>query len=210
MSSVVVGGSEDTLLVTFSNYGIPSVWQTYDGGENWSDISGNLPDMPIRWAIYHPQNTQKVMLATEIGIWSTKQAGSIFVIWEHDAILPNVRVDMLQSRKSDNHILAATHGRGLFLSTGATKVNSSPLNSPEGKLLIFPNPASDYISLQLGLESGNQLRIMIYNASGKLIREEHLSEGDIQISLDGMAAGSYVLWAKAGSKYYSQTFIKKE
>ncbi len=32
VSSIAVGGSEDTLIATFSNYGVPSVWQTYNGG----------------------------------------------------------------------------------------------------------------------------------------------------------------------------------
>ena len=50
-----IGNSEDTLLVTFSNYGIPSVFTSYDGGQNWTNCEGNLPDMPIRWGIFHPK-----------------------------------------------------------------------------------------------------------------------------------------------------------
>ncbi|MCB0807134.1 MAG: hypothetical protein KDC05_15155, partial [Bacteroidales bacterium] len=50
LSCIALGGSEDTLLVTFSNYGVPSVWQTFDDANTWTDISGNLPDMPVRWA----------------------------------------------------------------------------------------------------------------------------------------------------------------
>jgi len=66
ISCIAIGGSEDTLLVTFSNYGVPSVWQSSDGGNTWIDKSGNLPDMPIRWAVFHPQNSNQAMLATEI------------------------------------------------------------------------------------------------------------------------------------------------
>jgi len=98
LSSMDIGGSEDTLVVTFSNYGVPSVWQTYDGGSVWSNISGNLPDMPIRWAIYHLQNSQQIMLATEVGVWTTIKGGSEEVVWEPDSNMPNVRVDMLQMR----------------------------------------------------------------------------------------------------------------
>jgi len=76
ISSVAIGGSEDTLLVTFSNYGVPSVWQTYDGGIFWEDVSSNLPDMPIRWAVYHPQNALQIMLATELGIWGTNDGSA--------------------------------------------------------------------------------------------------------------------------------------
>ena len=113
LSSTDIGGSEDTLLVTFSNYGVPSVWQTYDGGLNWVDISGNLPDMPIRWCLYHPENSKQIMLATEIGIWTTLAAHVDEVNWAPDPGMANVRIDMLQMRDADNTVLAATHGRGL-------------------------------------------------------------------------------------------------
>ncbi|MEZ5195484.1 MAG: hypothetical protein R2764_03535 [Bacteroidales bacterium] len=118
LSSLAFGKSEDTLMVTFTNFGIPSVWQTYNGGFSWENIEGNLPDMPIRWCLYHPQNSKQVMLATEIGIWTTNDAGSDDVIWEPDAGMPNVRIDMIKLRPQDNRVLAATHGRGFMYTIG--------------------------------------------------------------------------------------------
>ena len=69
ISCIAIGGSEDTLMVTFSNYGIPSVWQSYNGGQTWQDMEGNLPDMPIRWALYQQQDSKIALLATETGVW---------------------------------------------------------------------------------------------------------------------------------------------
>ncbi|MCD4745922.1 MAG: PKD domain-containing protein [Bacteroidales bacterium] len=118
ISCVAIGGSEDTILVTFSNYGVPSVWQTYDGGNSWDMKEGNLPDMPVRWAVYHPQNSLQALLATEIGVWSTNDLSENDVVWEPDINgFANVRVDMLQLREADNTVLAATHGRGFFYAT---------------------------------------------------------------------------------------------
>jgi len=115
ISCIAIGGSEDTLLVTFSNYGVSSVWQTYDGGTTWQEKESNLPDMPIRWAIYHPQNSLQAMLATEIGIWTTTNLNSPEPVWIPSVEgMANVRVDMLKVRTSDNTVLAATQGRGLF------------------------------------------------------------------------------------------------
>lgn len=115
ISCVAVGGSEDTLLVTFSNYGVPKIWQTYNGGLNWHNKTGNLPDMPVRWAIYHPDNAREALIATELGVWRTTNLDSEDVTWEPEINgMANVRVDMLQMRNSDHTILAASHGRGLF------------------------------------------------------------------------------------------------
>ncbi len=71
VSAVSVGGSDDTLLVSFSNYGVSSIWLTYDGGNEWMEKQGNLPDMPVRWALLHPENAGQAMIATETGVWIT-------------------------------------------------------------------------------------------------------------------------------------------
>ncbi len=115
VSCIAFGGSEDTILLTFSNYGVSSVWQSYNAATTWEEKEGNLPDMPVRWAVYQPQNARAAMLATEIGIWTSNNLHCQEVIWQPDNEgLANVRVDMLQIRKSDNTILAATHGRGFY------------------------------------------------------------------------------------------------
>ena len=74
----------------------------------------NLPDMPIRWGIFHPEDNNYVLLATEIGVWETSNFQSNTPNWvPSDNGLGNVRVDMLAIR-SDNMVVAASHGRGLF------------------------------------------------------------------------------------------------
>ena len=70
--------------------------------------------MPIRWGIFHPENSNFVLLATEIGAWQTSTFHNALPDWiPSDNGLGNVRIDMLSVR-SDNMVLAASHGRGLF------------------------------------------------------------------------------------------------
>ncbi len=114
ISSIDVGQNEDEILVTFSNYGVSSIWYTQNGGNSWIEKESNLPDMPIRWGIFHPENTNYILLGTEIGAWETSNFLSNEVLWTpSDNGLGNVRVDMLAIR-SDNMVVAASHGRGLF------------------------------------------------------------------------------------------------
>ncbi len=103
------------VLVTFSNYGVNSVWETTDGGANWTNVEGNLPDMPVRWALFNPNNTNQALLATELGVWSTDNLNGNLTDWQPSNVgMANVRTDMLQIRTSDKLVIAATHGRGLF------------------------------------------------------------------------------------------------
>lgn len=113
----VENGNDNHLLVTYSNYGVNSVWESLNGGTSWTSVEGNLPDMPIYWAIFNPNNTDQALIATELGVWSTDNLNGGGTVWgPSNTGLANVRVDMLQIRTSDKLVAAATHGRGLFTS----------------------------------------------------------------------------------------------
>ncbi len=126
VSCVEIGGSEDTLLTTFSNYGIASVWYSTDGGASWADKEGDLPDMPVRWALFNPNDSKEVILATEIGTWATSDITAGSPTWTpSNTGLANVRVDMLQMRDSDFEVIAATHGRGMYSSRAFSSIASA-------------------------------------------------------------------------------------
>ncbi|MGB0427634.1 MAG: T9SS type A sorting domain-containing protein, partial [Flavobacteriales bacterium] len=132
VSGIDFGESEDELLVSFSNYGVQSVWYTTDGGETWRDIEGNLPNIPVRSCLFNPFDRQQVLIATELGIWFCNDIHQNEPHWEqiNDGI-PNVRVDMLRGDRQTGKILAATHGRGLFTSTFIDLISfKSLLNAP--------------------------------------------------------------------------------
>lgn len=120
VSSVEVGANDNHLLVTYSNYGVTSVWETTDGGTTWYSKEGNLPDIPIRWAIYNPDNRNQVLLATELGVWTTDNFGpgtNSAPMWGASNMnLAHTRCTMLKYRPADKMVVVSTHGRGLFTS----------------------------------------------------------------------------------------------
>lgn len=114
MSCINTGSSDNYLVATFSSYGVSHVWTSANGGTTWTNISGNLPDIPVRWAMFDPQNNSKMFLATEAGVFYTDAINGSSTVWTSDIGFPLVRTDMLKFRLSDNTVVAATHGRGLF------------------------------------------------------------------------------------------------
>jgi len=119
ISSIAFGLSDQDLLATISNYGVKSLWLSHDGGKNWRSVEGDLPDMPVYWAIFNPYNYQEVIIATEVGVWYCADIDASNPSWiTSNNGLANTRVEMLQMRASDGQILAATHGRGLFTNAG--------------------------------------------------------------------------------------------
>lgn len=124
VSSIDLAGSEDRMLVTFSNYGVSSVWLTEDGGATWSDLDTGrgLPDMPIWWGIVNPANPDQIFLATEAGLW-TMSGASGGAQWTASPGIPTTRVVMLEYRHADGRLLVATHGRGLWTATLSTEID---------------------------------------------------------------------------------------
>lgn len=104
----------DRMLCTYSNFGIESVYYSENGGENWRSIEGNLPDIPVRWGIFNPGLKEEVIIATEVGIWKGATSQSQ-VEWENiSGSIGLGRVNMLKFRESDQQVLAASYGKGLF------------------------------------------------------------------------------------------------
>jgi hypothetical protein len=114
VSSIAIGTDDNHLIATFSNYGAQHVWMTTNGGSSWTNISGTIPDIPVRWAIFYPNDNDKALIATEMGVFETADINSSSTVWAQDPSFPIVKTNMLQYRPSDGTIIAATHGRGIF------------------------------------------------------------------------------------------------
>ena len=201
ISCVAVGGSEDTLLVTFSNYGVSSVWQTYNGGQTWREVEGNLPDMPVRWAIYHPQNTKQALIATELGVWSTCNLNETNVVWTPQTTgMANVRVDMLTLRESDNTVLAASHGRGLFTCIFNKDINTSnhELTESDNPIAVFTNQQS----IVFTLPDQHAAEYRIYALSGREVMNGKLQSGSSMQTIEtgNLPHGVYLVKVQSSNR----------
>jgi Secretion system C-terminal sorting domain len=121
-------GNASHILITLSNYGVQSVWESTDLGANWTSLDNNgvnLPDVPVRWGMFIPSGitqtpaspaaTNGILIATELGVWGATTSSGTTTAWaQNGGTMGNVRVDMLKRRGVDNVVVAATHGRGLF------------------------------------------------------------------------------------------------
>jgi len=123
ISNVAFGTNDNNLIASVSNYGANHVLVSTDGGANWTNISGNLPDMPVRWAIFKAGTNSAAFIATEAGVWETAAIAGAATVWVADPTFPTVRVDMLRYRPSDGLIAAATHGRGIWTTAVPTAAN---------------------------------------------------------------------------------------
>lgn len=122
VSCIDFGTDENTIIVTKSNYNIKSVFYATNAnagtGTTWvsKDETGyGLPNIPVRYALINPKNTKEVLLATELGVFSTTDITAANPDWkETNEALARVRCDALKYRASDATLIVGTHGRGIF------------------------------------------------------------------------------------------------
>jgi len=207
ISCIAIGGSEDSLLVTFSNYGVSSIWKTYDGGDNWMEAEGNLPDMPVRWALFHPYSSNVAMIATELGIWTCNDLSVESPVWvPQNNGLANVRVDQLDMRANDLTVLAASHGRGLFTTTFDYNIVGLNEITDENQIEIYPNPSNGqfYVDFQNVSEEVKELQIV--DLQGKVIYKTNQNSKKIFVDISNYSKGIYVLQLKTS---FNNHYTKK-
>ena len=207
ISSIDIGASDNQILATISNYGATSVFETYGGGGSnaWNSIEGDLPDIPVRGGLYNKDNYNQVIVATDLGTWTSDDVSVSSPSWNpsNDG-LANVRVDML-AKRSDGSMAAGTHGRGMFFSTGFT--STAPLNAaftPDKTSGVFPltisfndrstgSPSTWSWDFGDGTTSTDQSPSHTYTAAGKYNVSLSISDGTNSDS----TTKNEIVWATA-------------
>ncbi len=115
--------SPNWIYATFGSFSGDNIYRTTDNGATWTDITGppmtGLPAVPVRSLVYHPRNPNLLYVGTEVGVFSSDDAGAT---WEVPQGGPaNVSVDELFWMGND--LIAATHGRGLYRASGGIYVD---------------------------------------------------------------------------------------
>ncbi len=112
----------NTAYATFSgfNANTPSrpghVFKTTNGlsgSPTWTDITGDLPDVPANCIALDPSGT--IYLGTDIGVFQSSNGGTN---WTYDNdTFPTVAVFGLERNPNTGQLVAATHGRGMYQHT---------------------------------------------------------------------------------------------
>ena len=107
-----------TVYIAFSGFsrkwtegpgaGYGHLWKTTDGGTNWSDVSGNLPDVPLTTLIVRGSN---IIAGSDLAVLISSNAGAS---WSRLGANFPVTTVMDLTIGPDSLLYAATHGRGIW------------------------------------------------------------------------------------------------
>lgn len=144
-------------IVVLSNYNVPSIWHTTDGGNSWENIEGNLNLQSIRSATMIPAEGGTVyVVGTSTGIYSTQQLNGTSTSWGQEGVndLGFAVTERVDSR-SNGDIAAGTHGRGMYLgsfqgSTSFPFITVSPSEAKAGETITLTSNNFDFSSTPSG------------------------------------------------------------
>lgn len=101
------------------------VFKTSDGGQTWTNISSNLPDIPANSIIQDPSDPKVLYVGTDVGPYVSTDDGAT---WNPMGTgFPIVTVWQLALNSFTRQIVAGTHGRGAWKITDVTPTTQPAL-----------------------------------------------------------------------------------
>jgi hypothetical protein len=214
------------VMVSFSNYGVQSLFHTTDGGTTWTAVGGNLEQFPdgsgngpsVRCTKKLFFQGEKIIFAgTSCGLFSTRELKGDSTVWVKEGAMSigNVIVDDIDARQTDGFIAIGTHGNGVY----STWFNpSAGIDETHGNQSftvgdIFPNPVQDFALVEIGSKLSGNLKISLYSNSGKLVQtypDKTIYPGHQTLSLPfgDLTAGIYYLMLNDGKSVVAKKIIK--
>ena len=201
------------------------VFRSSDAGANWSNISRNLPNIPINILVQDRQALNNAVYAgTDIGVYYTNDSLNSWILYSKE--LPNVIVSDLQIHKGSRKLVASTFGRGLWNSSLIDTIHIWPedtmkkpdpkdTNDPKDPVVIleqnktndsywiFPNPSNGQVQLEYSRSTKGPVKFDLIDVMGQVVWRDQfeLNNGEGQRILQfNVLPGNYYLRINDGPK----------
>ena len=211
---------ENTAYVTFTGlkWADPEahVFKTTDAGANWTDISSNLPAVPINaLAVDHIDNNF-LFVGTDLGVYYSDNKGES---WDYlDSELPLVSIYDLKIHPTDHYLAIGTHARSIYKMDLTTLVDihedyAQIDNSGIQFVQNYPNPFRSETKIAFVLAKKSHVTIEVFDLKGAKVASlmnNTLNRGDHSVVWSGcdrsglrLPEASYICKIVAGN--FSET-----
>ncbi|MEI7980742.1 MAG: T9SS type A sorting domain-containing protein, partial [Bacteroidota bacterium] len=173
--TLVVADPSDaqTIYVTLSGFRwdepLPHVFKSTNLGQNWTDITGNLPEFPVNDLVVDPEIPGRLFVATDAGLYGTTDGGQNWVwIWDG---LPAVPVCALKIHLPTRTLVAGTYGLSCYkasLDNIYTGI-SSDVKHEKINLSVVPNPVISTANIHFYLPEADKITIKLFSITGTFI-----------------------------------------
>lgn len=220
------------IVVGYAGYGRPNSNYVYKssgtGGFSFTDITNDLVTSPVYDALIDADNPDNILLATDLGIFSSNDGGASWTE-ENNGLYRTPVFGLYQHELYEdgcNVIYAGSYGRGAYRTTTLTSPGCDVIpykypvsveettveNNIVANLKLYPNPATDKVIVEI--ENGNlenEAVLTLIDLSGKVIFQERLYDGLVnrkhEVNVSTLSSGYYILNINDGNQLLSQKFM---
>ena len=131
--------NDDSVWIVLGGYGTPHVYATADGGSTWTSMGPALPDVPHNAIVLDPVNPSVIYVGNDLGVYMSPDNGITWYDFNNSLWDATLVMDLAVT--ANNKLVAATHGKGAFISDmyaaglPVTLINFSGFNEGDHNIL---------------------------------------------------------------------------
>lgn len=186
---------EDVVYICYNGF-IPGkkVYKSEDAGENWTNITGDLPNLPFMSLELYHEEPGGVLVGTYGAVY---YADNLHPEWRKFGCLPNTSVNDIEIQYHTNRVFIGTHGRGMFVAplTLYTVSLEEEIQAEPTDLVLYPNPATNAVLIKSGSIDLSQANVAVTDATGRTVTVDYMvnSAGEIELRCGHLVAGNYFI-----------------
>lgn len=170
------------------------VYKSTDSGATWTNISTGLPNIVIKEVVLKQNEGSEILfVATELGVYFKNGASN----WTKlGASLPNVIVNDVDVNYTEDKLVAATFGRGLWhINIANSTLGNEEIKIVKDQFTIFPNPVENG-SFSYNIDKKySTFEYKIYNVLGGVVLQGKSSSESGTINVSNLNNGIYMFKA---------------
>lgn len=193
---------ENTVYISYGGYTEDGkVYRSTDSGENWENISLNLPNLPIMSLELYSNEAGGVFVGTYGAVYYLDET---LTAWKKYGCLPNTSVNDIEIQYHTGKIFIGTHGRGMFeapITLEASGVKEEVKTAGQ-QIFLYPNPASSSVAIRgVGGTSLDDLQFRVTDATGRQVEVSALvnNKGELVLDCSHLRQGNYFISLVDGS-----------
>jgi len=154
----------------------PYIWKSTDYGRSWTSIAGGIPLGPVNVIREDPRRPDVLYVGTDLSVYVSLNGGREWNVLASG--LPTTYVHDLVVHPRDDVLVAATHGRGVWVLdarpvrrlTPAVMQRAVEILPLDPALLARAGQAAQAAQIYFWLKQGGTARLAIKDGAGKEIR----------------------------------------
>ncbi len=190
------------------------VYESINAGGSWSNVSAGIPNITAHSIVYNNNSlNDEIYLGTDIGVFYKDNSLPSWL--PYNTNLPAVKVNELEVHYLTGNLRACTYGRGIWesplITALPTNVNGNIFS--ESQIIIYPNPANNFVKIVVDNKNENITGVNIFNLMGQKIIQNDFAGFNLketELRTENLSKGIYFVEVTTNKSVYSEKIIIAE